>query len=64
MSFPKGTHNVKACLEYTHADLWGPAKVNTFGGNMYFLSIIDDFSRKVWVYLLMSKDQTLECFKI
>ena len=63
MSFLKGTHNVKACLEYTHADLWGPAKVNTFGENRYFLSIIDDFSRKVWVYLLKSKDQTLESFK-
>ena len=61
--FPKGAHLVKACLDYIHADLWGPAKETTFGGNRYFLSIIDDFSRKVWVYLLKSKDQTLESFK-
>ena len=61
--FPKGAHLVKACLDYIHADLWGPAKEATFGGNRYFLSIIDDFSRKVWVYLLKSKDQTLESFK-
>ena len=54
---------MKACLDYIHADLWGPAKEATFGGNRYFLSIIDDFSRKVWVYLLKSKDQILESFK-
>ena len=30
---------------------------------MYFLSLIDDFSRKVWTYPLKSKDQAFECFK-
>ena len=63
LSFLKGTHLAKACLEYVHANLWGLTKVQTHGGNKYFLSIIDDFSRKVWIFLLKSKDQTLESFK-
>ncbi|GAB2276096.1 hypothetical protein Dimus_039170 [Dionaea muscipula] len=29
----------------------------------YFLSLIDDFSRKVWVFLLKTKDETLDRFK-
>ena len=62
LSFPKGTHLAKACLEYLHADLWGPSQVPSHGGNRYFLSIIDDFSRKVWVFLMKSKDQTLGKF--
>ncbi len=30
---------------------------------MYFVTFIDDHSRKVWVRLLKSKDQVLEAFK-
>ncbi|GAB2275344.1 hypothetical protein Dimus_039125 [Dionaea muscipula] len=63
LPFGKGIHLSKTCLEYLHADLWGPAKDNTHGGNRFFLSIIDDYSRKVWVILLKSKDETFEKFK-
>ncbi|KAK6153634.1 hypothetical protein DH2020_013273 [Rehmannia glutinosa] len=42
-------------LEYLHADVWGPSSEPTQGGNKYFLSIIDDFSRKVWVFLMKNK---------
>ncbi|XP_031267579.1 uncharacterized protein LOC116126025 [Pistacia vera] len=62
-SFPKGTHLSVNCLEYLQADLWGLERVKTHGGNSYFLAIVDDFSRKVWVYLLRSKDEALSKFK-
>jgi len=29
-----------------------------------FLTCIDDFSRKTWIYLLKSKDEVFHCFKI
>ena len=58
MSFHKGTHLAKVCLEYVRADLWGPSQMPTLGGNKYFLSIVDDFTSKVWVFLLKTKDQT------
>ena len=54
LSFKTGNHNSKKILEYVHAGLWGPEKVSTHGGNYYFLFIVDDFSRKVWLYLLKS----------
>jgi transposase InsO family protein len=33
------------------------------GGARYFVTYIDDFSRKVWVYLLKSKGECLKKFK-
>lgn len=41
----------------------GPSKTLTHGGGMYFLSIIDDYSRRVWVYVLKTKDETFGKFK-
>ena len=54
---------MKVCIEYLHADLWRPSQTPTLGGNRYFLSIVDDFTRKVWVFPLRTKDQILEKFK-
>ena len=40
-------------LERVHADISGPWKVATCGRQcLYLLSLVDDFSRYVWVYLL------------
>ncbi|KAH9743535.1 hypothetical protein KPL70_003339 [Citrus sinensis] len=39
-------------------DLWGPAQIPSLGGNRYFMTMIDDYSRRVWVYVLKSKDQS------
>ena len=35
----------------------------SYGGKSYFLFIVDDYSRKVWVYLLTNKSETFEKFK-
>ncbi|KAL0413795.1 UNVERIFIED_CONTAM: Retrovirus-related Pol polyprotein from transposon TNT 1-94 [Sesamum radiatum] len=50
-------------LDYVHADVWGPANVPTHGGNRYFLSIIDNYSRKVFVFLMKHKSEVFEKFK-
>ncbi|KAH9660266.1 hypothetical protein KPL70_024153 [Citrus sinensis] len=62
-SFKRSNQKSQGRLEYAHTDLWGPAQNVSLGGNRYFLSIIDDFSRKVWVYVLKNKDQVFEKFK-
>ena len=38
-------------------------KTKTLGGALYFVTFIDDFSRKLWVYFLKTKDQVLGVFK-
>ena len=62
-SFKRSVHKSKDKLEYVHSDLWGLAQQISLGGNNYFLSFIDDFSRKVWVYTLKNKDQVFDKFK-
>ena len=61
-SFNRSVHKSNDKLEYVHSDLWGPAQQVSLGGNSYFLSIIDDYSRRVWVYTLKSKDQVFKKF--
>ena len=41
----------------------GPFKVKSKGDSLYFTAFIDDYSRKIWVYHLKSKDQVLDVFK-
>jgi transposase InsO family protein len=47
-----------------HGDLCGPITPATTAGNKYFLIVIDEFSRYMWVVLLKSKDQALQAFQI
>ena len=39
-------------LELVHTDVWGPATVSSIGGKSYFVTFIDNHSRKGWVYFL------------
>ncbi|KAI3741687.1 hypothetical protein L1987_59361 [Smallanthus sonchifolius] len=50
-------------LELVYADLCGPVTPQTKGGNRYFMLIVDDYCRFMWVYLLKSKDEALIKFK-
>ena len=63
-TFPSngGTRATKP-LEIVHSDVCGPMRTTSMGGARYFVTFIDDFSRKVWVYLLKSKGECFERFK-
>ncbi|GJV18246.1 transposable element [Tanacetum coccineum] len=63
VSFSKAIHQTKGTLDYLHADCWGPSRVPSLGGARYFLSIIDDFSRMTWVFMLKHKSEAFEKFK-
>ena len=36
-------------------DLWGYYRIPSLTGCHYFLSIVDDYTRSLWVYLLKDK---------
>ncbi|KAK2459095.1 putative mitochondrial protein [Trifolium repens] len=42
-------------FELLHFDIWGPLAVPSIHGHKYFLTIVDDFSRFVWIILLKNK---------
>ena len=45
-------------FELIHCDIWGPFKAPSFSGAKYFLTIVDDFSRFTWVFLMHHKSET------
>ena len=49
-------------LDLVHTDVC-TMQSNTLGGALYYVTFIDDHSRKVWAYALKSKDQVLDVFK-
>src|SRR3954467_11397913 len=53
-----------APLELIHSDLCEMNGVLTKGGKKYFMTLIDDSTRYCHVYLLKSKDEALNFFKI
>ena len=62
-SFPEGKHTSKEKLEYVHSDLWvSVSNEPSLSGCRYFLTFIDDYSRKVWIRFLRSKDEVYENF--
>ena len=63
VKFEKGLHNTKGIWDYIYLDLWGPTRVTSTEGGKYFLSLVDDYSRRVWVYILKQKNEAFEKFK-
>ena len=53
--FKAGSHVNKGVLDYIHSDLWGSSPTISHGGAKYYVLFVDDFSRKVWVYVLKKK---------
>ena len=53
---------IKEPLELIHMDLCGPMKIPSLGGARYFFILIDDFTRRYFVYFLKTKDETIEYF--
>lgn len=41
-----------------HIDLWGPYAHYSIHGSPYFVSIVDDSTRAIWIYFIKHKSQT------
>ena len=54
--FKEGSHVSKVVLDFIHSDLWGLSPTLSYGGAKYYVLFVDNFSRKVWVYVLKRKD--------
>ena len=51
-------------LDLVHIDICEINGQLTLSGKRYFITCIDDYSRYYYLYLLSSKDEALEKFKI
>lgn len=61
--FSLSINKSKEVFELVHVDLWGPYRTQSLCGSYYFLTIVDDFSRGVWVFLLADKTQVQQTLK-
>nr|KAJ0191767.1 hypothetical protein LSAT_V11C800422600 [Lactuca sativa] len=58
-SFSLSQHTSTQLGELVHLDVWGPYRLASVEGFKYFLTVVDDFTRATWVFLLKSKTEEL-----
>lgn len=65
LSFPKVSETItKELLEVVHSDVCGPFRIKSVGGAKYFVTFIDDKSRRIFVYFMKNKSEVFDKFKI
>jgi len=64
VQFASSTHKSNDILEYVYSNLWGfPQVPHSLSNAQYFISFVNDFSRKLWVYFLKYKSEVFKKFK-
>ena len=61
--FQESSNKATAQFELIHCDVWGPYRTPSSCGAVYFLTIVDDYSRAVWVHLMLEKSETATLLK-
>lgn len=62
--FPSQTiFSAKHALELIHVDLCGLITPSTPVGNRFFMLLVDDYTRMMWVYMLKHKSESMNYFK-
>jgi hypothetical protein len=63
-AFPKqARYRAQELLELVHGDLCGPISPATPGGRRYFLLLVDDATRYMWVVLLTAKNNAPDAIR-
>ena len=55
LPFQFSVHVSNSCFELIHVDIWGPYSTHSLNGSKYLLTIVDDFSRCTWTFLMSHK---------
>ena len=61
--FSKSETKTKCTLESIYSDVCGPIPSTYLSGYEYYVTFIDDYSRKTWTYFLKTKDEVFGKFK-
>lgn len=62
LSFPSKNNMSTHIFDLIHIDTWGPFNTPTVEGYRYFLTVVDDYSRATWVFLMKTKNEVLTIF--
>ena len=58
----KAPQRAKQSLGIVHSNVCGPIDTPSLGGNRYFLTFVDEFTKKNWIYLLKEKGAVFSLF--
>lgn len=63
LPFPHSISKSSCIFQLVHLDVWGPYKLETYDGMRYFLTIVDDYSRCPWTFLMRLKSDVISLLK-
>ena len=63
VSFQTSSERKSNILDLVYSDVCGPMEIESIGGNKYVVTFIDDTSRKLWIFILRTKDHVYQVFK-
>jgi hypothetical protein len=63
LPFPTSLSVATSKFQLLHFDIWGPLSTTSVHNHRYFLTILDDYSRFVWIVLLKSKAEVSQHVK-
>lgn len=61
LPFPHSHHTSMHPFELLHMDIWGPINISSIQGHHYFLTIVDNYNRFTWLFLMKLKGETRTC---
>lgn len=63
LPFPTCNSKTVTTFDLVHMDIWGPLAVQSIHGHKYFLTVVDDFTRHTWLFLMKTKSETTTLVK-
>ncbi|KAL2243648.1 UNVERIFIED_CONTAM: Retrovirus-related Pol polyprotein from transposon RE1 [Sesamum indicum] len=64
LPFPHSDSKTKSPFELIHVDVWGPHREYSISHCTFMLTIVDDFTRATWYYMMMHKTQTQQKLEV
>lgn len=62
-TFPRSDKREKGVLDLIHSDICGSLSTKSLKGYEYFMTFIDDVSRKTWIYFLKARHEVFSRFQ-
>jgi transposase InsO family protein len=62
-AFPSNESRSKGILDLIHSYVYGPMPVASVQGASYYVTFIDDFSWKTWIFFMKTKDEVFSRFR-
>ncbi|KAL2246173.1 UNVERIFIED_CONTAM: Retrovirus-related Pol polyprotein from transposon RE2 [Sesamum indicum] len=59
-TFPTSDSKTENAFDLVHVDVWGPYKEYSISHCHYMLTLVDDYTRATWTYMMIHKSQAQE----